>query len=248
MSIEDLETVTAFWESKYLQERIGLSKAMSTIKTLGLWDVMLHEGDEAIENLDNERINAALKKDLAITYLCREDSEITGKMKKQYKKFIKEQNLQENELSDEVDSFLPEISNLEAAASDVSILECLIIYQLMNKEMKIKRWGIVENKPENSIDIENYDGVTIAIENRNFRGPLIMGVSNELLKDFTDKGIKVPKYEKELNEAYCDVMSNLYLPTNNFFNNLVKRAYNENPESKLLADLAGKKVRSGEER
>ena len=34
--------MTAFYESKYFQERLGVSKAMSVIKTLEMWDVLLH--------------------------------------------------------------------------------------------------------------------------------------------------------------------------------------------------------------
>lgn len=248
MSIEDLEIVTTFWESKYLQERVGLSKAMSTIKTLDLWKTMIHEDDEAIENLEKEKIRGALKKDLALTYLCRENSEITGKMKKQYKKFLKDQNMEsEVDISEEIEKFLPEISNLESAAADISILECLIIHQMLNKNMKVKKWGIVEG--DIGKDEEAFEGKVIAIENRNFRGPLLMGISEGILIALKEIGMdKIPTYDKELNDPYCNVMANLYMPTNRYFNNLIKKAYKENPNSKLLADLAGKKVRTVEER
>ena len=246
MSLEDLEIMTAFWESKYLQERMGLSKAMSVINTLDLWHDLMHEDDSVVKELNEDKINSALKKDLALTYLCRKDCVITGRMKMQYKKFLEQENLNSNtELSEEVNAILPEISNLKGAAEDVSILECLMIYQLLSKELKIKRWGIIER-----VNNDNFtNSLVIAIENRNFRGPLIMEVPESILQDIFENSLsEIPKYEKKLNEEYCNVMSKLYLPTNNYFNNLMKKAYKENPESQLLADLAGKKVKSGEER
>lgn len=246
MSIEDLEIMTAFWESKYLQERLGLSKAMSTIKTLDLWGTILHDGDEAIQGLDETKINGALKKDLALTYLCRNGSKITGRMKRQYKTFLEEEGIPSDiQLTDEIESMMPEILNLEGAARDIAILECLIVYQLKTKDMKIKKWGVIENEPEGKKEQEQEEikAITLAIENKNFRGPLIMGVPEHVLKDFFGtENFDFPKYEKELNETYCSIMSKLYLPTNRFFNNLVRKAYKENPNSQFLAELAGKKV------
>lgn len=240
LSLEDLETMTAFWESKYLQERLGLSKAMATIKTLNLWDTMLHEDDQAIQNLDNNKIKSALKKDLALTYLCRNGSKITGRMKRQYKKFLeKEQIPSETPLDEEITEMIPEISNIEGAAKDVTILECLILYQLKSKDMKIKKWGVIDSEEE-----QQEDGVTIAIENKNFRGPLIMGVPEYVLEEFFGtSNVDFPKYDKELNETYCSIMSKLYLPTNRYFSNVVRKAYNENPSSPFLAELTGKKVK-----
>lgn len=78
--------MTAFWKSKYFQERLGLSKPISTIKTLDLLDIILHEDDEAINGLDNSLVEKTLKKDLALTYLCRSGCEITYRVKEQYKK------------------------------------------------------------------------------------------------------------------------------------------------------------------
>lgn len=253
MPLEDLEIMTAFWESKYLQERLELSKAMATIKTLGLWETILHGDDKAIQSLDDGEVKGALKKDLALTYLCRNGSKINGKMKRQYRSFLEREGIpSELQLDEEIEAMMPEISNLEEAARDIAILECLIIYQLKSKDMKIKKWGVIDNEPlDEQAQQDETNGITIAIENKNFRGPLIMGVPENVLKDFFGaEDLEFPRYDRELNETYCSIMSKLYLPTNRFFNNLVKKAYKENPNSQFLAELAGKKIQpaSGEGR
>lgn len=243
LPLEDLIFMTTFWESKYLQERIGLSKAMSTVKTLNLWNTMLHEEDEKIENFNSSMLQGALKKDLALTYLVKNEATVTSRMDKQYKKFIEKEGIKESlNLNEEVKTLEPEISNLESAARDVAILECLILHQIRTKESKVKRWGVID-KSEIEDDIEENQGITFAIENKNFRGTLVMSLPKYLLKDFFGiEEAQLPKYDKELDNTYCDIMSKLYLPTNKYFTNLIQKAYKENPQSELLADLSGKKV------
>lgn len=254
--LEDLTLMTAFWESKYFQERLGLSKAMTTIKALDLWDTMLHKDDESINNLDNSLISKVLKKDLALTYLCRSGCKITGRVKEQYKNFLESEGISsDKELNEEIIAETPEVSNLVSTIGDIATLERLILHQLMTKELKIKKWGVIDNKPteEELVERKNEEnnGITIAVEDRNFRGALIMSVPEYILTDFFHmEESELPKYDKKLNETYCSIMSKLYLPTNNFFTNTVKKAYKENPQSAVLADLAGKKVQppSGDER
>lgn len=239
MSVEDLEIMAAFWESKYLQERLELSKAMSVIRTLDLWDIILHSDDEEIQKLDNDKIINALKKDLALTYLCKQEVEITPRIKRQYKKFLKQNNMnQDVQLEDEAKDILPEISNLNATAKDIGILEGLIVYQLKTKDIKIKKWGTIDEEENDS------NGIVLAIENPNFRGPLVMEVPENILREFLEeKNRQFPKYEKKLNEEYCEIMSKLYLPANKFFATYVKNEFEKNPQSEFLADLAGKKVK-----
>ena len=142
-SIEDLGLMTAFYESKYLYERLGLSRAMSVIKTLDLWDEMIHGSDNDIKNIDNDKIASALKKDLAVSYMYKNQSNITNRMKRQYKRFLKKENLDfEQGIEEDIEEIAPEMANLESVASDLTILEGLIIQQLKSKDMKIKNWGI----------------------------------------------------------------------------------------------------------
>lgn len=254
--LEDLTLMTAFWESKYFQERLGLSKAMSTIKTLDLWHLILHADDDAIKELDNSLISKALKKDLALTYLCRSNCEITSRVDKQYKKFIETEGITSNrELNEEIELEMSEVSNLIGTIGDIAILEALILHQLINKELKMKKWGVIDDKQtEEELaegKFEETNGITIAVEDKNFRGALIMSVPEYILTEFLhmeESGL--PKYDKKLNETYCSIMSKLFLPTNNFFTNTVKKAYKENPQSDILAELAGRKVQplSGDER
>lgn len=244
MSVEELEIMTAFWESKYFQERLGLEKALSTIKTLDLWDVILYEDDEAIQNLDNEKVISALKKDLAVTYVCEEkETSITSKMRIQYNKFLDENGISSDvNLDDEVQALLPEMLNLEELAKDINILACLIVSQLNSKDIKIKRWGTIQDNDNKLKDEERI--IVIAVESEKFRGPLIIEVSKSLLKNFfLIEELELPKYEGKLDETYCSIMSKLYLPSNKFFTKSVKKSFEENPGSKFLANLAGKKVK-----
>ena len=249
LSVEDLLLMTTFWEAKYFQERIEISKAMSSIDALGLWGDVIHGDDATITSLDNKRVEAALRKDLAVTYLARSGCQPTPKIRRQYKKFLESERLSSGvELGNEVEAMMPEISNLEQTARDITTLECLIVYLLRNKDLKIKKWGIVDREETDGLD-EEVEAVNIAIDNRNFRGPLVMGVPTSVLKEFlNEEDIEFPRYGKNIDTTYSNIMAKLYLPTNNYFSNLVKKAYKENPNSVVLADLAGKKVRDGEER
>jgi len=161
-------------------------------------------------------------------------------MKKQYRRFLEEQNLSYDiQLEEEVQQMLPEISNLEAMAKDVAVLECLILHQLKSKDIRVKKWGVIPDE-----QCEPTEGIAVAIENTNFRGPLVIEVPEYILKEFLKGSEKdFPTYDKKLDPTYSSIMSNLYLPANKFFNNTVKKAYKQNPSSQLLADLAGKKVK-----
>lgn len=69
-----------------------------------------------------------------------------------------------------------------------------------------------------------------------------MSVPEYILTDFLHmEENELPRYDKKLDETYCSIMSKLYLPTNTFFTNTVKKAYKENLQSAILAELAGKK-------
>ena len=249
-SLEDMAFMTGFWESKYFQERLGISKAMSTIKSLNLWDALLHEDDEAIKGIEFEKMTAALKKDVAITTLCRSDVKITDKMRRQYRKFVQANGLtSDQEIDVEIENEKAEIDNLEETSRDVIFLEGLIMQLLNKKDVQIDKWGIVEEAEEKENNQDEDGFITIAIENKTFRGPLLMGVTKNTLKSLFNDKVKIPKYEKEIDETYCNIMANLYLPINKFFINTVNKAYERNPESKTLANLVGGEVKPvGDER
>ena len=240
LQIGDLILMLAFWESKYLEERMLLSKAMATIKTLGLWDTVLKGDETDIQSLDNSKIEAALKKDLALSYLSREDMKITEKMRMQYQNFLEQEGISSEEsLETEVNEVSPEILNLSMATRDVATLEYLIMYLLQIKEIKLREWGILQEEG----DKEQEESVGVVIESGNFRGPLLMAISKEALKElFKTDGSNYPVYKKEIDKTYVDIMSKIFLPSNTFFNNLVKSTLKEKPQSKLLANLAGKKA------
>lgn len=245
LSIEDLILMTAFWESKYLEERLRLSRAVSTIQTLGLWDVVLNGEISDIQQVEESKVRGALKKDLAISYLSGDNLTITDKMRTQYDKFLNEEGLQSKQkLENEIEETLPELLNLKMATRDVVTLEYLVLYLLQIQELKPDEWGVL--KEENETDIKEDDSITVVIENRNFRGPLVMAISKEALQGLlkTD-GTDYPMYSKKIDKTYSDIMAKLYLPANKFFNKFLKEKYKENPESEFLATMVGKKIKDG---
>ena len=185
-------------------------------------------------------MTAALKKDVAITTLCRSDVKITDKMRRQYRKFVQANGLtSDQEIDVEIENEKAEIDNLEETSRDVIFLEGLIMQLLNKKDVQIDKWGIVEEAEEKENNQDEDGFITIAIENKTFRGPLLMGVTKNTLKSLFNDKVKIPKYEKEIDETYCNIMANLYLPINKFFINTVNKAYEQNPESKTLANIVG---------
>lgn len=247
LSPEDLVIMTAFWESKYMEERLGLENAMTTINSLGLWKEILEQDENSIKSLDNEKIYSALKKDLALTYLYKNNAEITPKMRRQYAKFLKENGIDKKEdLEQEIKAVIPEIQNLERVANDITILQCLIAYQLQAKDIKIKNWGTIEENQElqTSKTEDEEEGVKIALEHQGFRGPLVMQVPETQLKKFLEiDNLELPTYRHTdmIDENYNNIMTKLCLPSNEYFKRTVKQYYKSMPESTLLTILAGKK-------
>ena len=250
MTVEDLEMMTAFYELKYLEERFELSKAMQTIKALDLWDEIFYEEDEAILNIDDEKIRSALKKDLALTYLCKNGVKVTPKINRQYKKFLNENNLNSDiDLKNEINSTMLEIVNLSEATMDVGILNCMTIQYLKDKDVKVKRWGIVTQNQDYADSREKDDLITIAVENQNFRGPLLIEIQERLLKGFleVDK-LDILRYKAKIEPEHSKIFSKLYIPTTKFFSEIAKKTYEENSQSEFLANLVGKKAKTIEER
>lgn len=238
MSIENLEMMLISYQSKYFQERLELSKAMTAIRTLDLRYTIFHEGDEAIEYLDDDLIEKILKKDLALTYLGRKKIEITPEIRERYNRFLDKNGIiSESSIEEELKAITPEVSNLCSTANDLGILQALLIYQLKEKSIKVKKWGIVKSNEE---DEEIEDEITIAIENENFRGPLLI-----VFPEDEAKKIKISKYKGNIDKNYRKIMSRLYLPKSKFYELTVKKMYDENPQSNLIASLAGKKIKEG---
>lgn len=246
LSVEDLFMMDTFWKSKYWQERIEMSKAMASIKFLDLWPTILNKGEEAIEQLDDVALSNALKRDLALTYLCRNNKNVTLKIKRQYSKFLKESNMSKRgKIEDEINEETEELNNLTSTANDIALEECFIISKLKTKDFNVKDWGVIEFEKAKSDDNEEKI-VVFAIENPNFRGTLIMSVPEIFLKDFLNtEDIKLPKFKNtdKIDEDYSNIMAKLYLPVNNYFKKYIAKKYQEDPSSELIASLAGKKAK-----
>jgi len=251
LSIDQLTRMAGFWKEKYMEARASISEAMTTIEFLDLWDEMINEDDSSIENLSEDMIKNGLKNFEALAALFRfiNNSEITEGIEKQYSMFLERNGIaQKRTISEEFESRKPELENLRAAASDTVFSQCLTIYQLYSKNIKVKSWGVLK-KDEKSQSLD--DAITIAIEDSDFRGPLIIMVPESILLNYLgiDDVSKLPAFKnpEKIDEKYRKIMEKLYLPANEFFRKTVGEYYTENPQSQLRASLAGKKVKKSPE-
>lgn len=252
LPIEDLLIMTAFWESKYFQNRIKILKAMTTIDTLDFWQHILTRGEIAINDIKDEIIVAILKKDLALNHLYNEEIEITPHMREQYQNFIKNNGIYKDgeTIERELRKMEPELENLLFTEVDMTALSTLIIGQLFDKNPRVKNWGTIENQEKIKFETIEflYDSslIGIAIEHRNFRSPLIISVSEDVLKDlYKVDAIYLPKYKNSglIDKKYNNTMNRVCIPVNEYFRKVIKEEYKANPYSALLASLNGKPVK-----
>ena len=244
LSPEELLILTTFWESKYLEQRIEMSSAMATINYLNLWDKFSSQDDNAIDNINEERVRSALKKEVALSYLQRKGIEITPKIEKQYQKFLKTYGL-DNDLGIETEAkrMRPEIDNLVRSATDITLLQGLILYYLKAKEIKAKKWGAIDGF--SGID-KNDDSIVVAMEHPGFRGVLLMESTKKHLEGFFETSqINFPKFNnpESIDKTYVNIMSKLYPISNKYFRDTVAQYYRQDPSNLLYATLAGKKHR-----
>lgn len=244
VSVENLLLLDLFWKAKQLEERGNVSKAMLTINLAGLWPTILNEDEETIKNLDDTLISNTLKRDKALTYLYGSVDNITTRMKRQYSKFLKDNNLPKNgKIEDDVEIEKVEIENLIYLSRDVSLESCVVVSKLMEKEFDIKNWGVLNE--ENYL--EGRKELGIYIENPDFRGGILIGLPEFMLKNFFQKeDLNLPKFKhpEKIDNAYEEIMSEICLPVTPVFKEYMLRKYFEEPSSELYAKLAGKKVKN----
>ena len=148
------------------------------------------------------------------------------------------------ETDDEKPLIDEEIENIRNTAKDMTMQECTLVGKLKSREFNVRSWGVVDYNEEE-------DHINIAIDNQNFRGPVVIAVSKTILADFIEGDVnKLPKYKdrEKLDDKYSFVMGKLYIPATDFYKKYVMKKYKENPSSKLFALLTGKKVKKGEEK
>lgn len=240
LSPEELLLIDTFWRGQYLKERLEISKAMATIGYLDLWPAMIGDSEKFIDKLDDGAIANALKRDLALTYLYKQDKNITLRMKMQYSRFLKDIGMvKKDKIEVELANSKHEIDNLITSSRDLSWQQCIVINKLKDKDFSVKNWGTVKDKDDDKM-------IKIMIEAQNFRGPLIISMDKSFFDLFVkENNLKVPEYKNDgkIDSRYLSVMTKLYLPFSNYFRNYTKRKYEENPESELLASLVGKKAK-----
>lgn len=238
LSPEDLIMMDMFWRSKYLEERMEMAKAMYVIRDLNLWQYITGDNNNKIFGLDNQTILEALNRYSKPTNEVEEEQpkkrKIFGRKKK--KKDVEETEEKKNNIDFEEAEFLSKV------ARDVVLQECTVISKLKAKDFSVRTWGTIEQEG----DLEE-NQITIAIDNANFRGTVLMAVPKTALDEFVETSdIKLPKYKDvdKIDELYSNIMSKLYLPASNYFKRQVMKKYKQNPSSVVLAGLAGKKVKT----
>ena len=238
LSPEDLIMMDMFWRSKYLEERMEMAKAMYVIRDLDLWQDIIGDNENKILSFDNENILEALKRYSNPKSEVEEEQpqkrKIFGRKKK--KKDIEESEEKKNKIDFEEAEFLSRV------ARDVVLQECAVISKLKAKDFSVRTWGTIEQEG----DLVE-DQITIAIDNANFRGTVLMAVPKSALIEFIGTSdVKLPKYKdtEKIDDLYSSIMSKLYLPASNYFRRQVMKKYKQNPSSVVLAGLAGKKVKT----
>lgn len=246
LSPEELVIMAAFWKTKYMEARVRMSDAMSTIHSLDLWEDILEKDEAQIEELDEQMIEAALRENQVLLHLYRSKGVLTDDMRKQHDNFLRANGISSSKsIEEKVEDIKPEVDRLDVTGAERILLQCVLIQMLLAKDIKIKGWGIIQNSEADFENLEK-DSFAIAIEHDRFRGAYVMGMPKEFLEQYFE-GIadikKLPKYKKidGIDEKYSRIMSLLYMPSNEFFRKTVKEYYDENPQSPLIASLAGKK-------
>ena len=244
LSPEDLLMLDLFWRGKYLQERIEIAKAMSTIRDLNLWGTILNNDKSKITEINNSVILKSIKTYYAQKYeFDNPKKEIEETPKKSIFKRKSSKKTFDNEEQNKksiVDS--KELEILSCTLRDLVSEECILISKLKAKDFSIRGWGTLDNDV-----VETFaDETVFVIDNASFRGPVIMSVPTEELKRFFGiDDIKFPKYKwvEKIDFVTSKTMEKLYLPASNFFNRQALEKQKENPSSKVLALYTGKKVK-----
>lgn len=244
LSPEDLLMLDMFWRAKSAEERMEMSKAMSVIRDLDLWDIIVNDDKSKISEIDDSRIINSLKSYYEQKYEFdnpKEEENPTPKRsifkRKSSKKKIETEPETKKEIVDK-----QELENLSVALRDLVLEECIIIGKLRAKDFSIRGWGTLNNEKTGAYS----DETVFAMDNANFRGPVIMSVPTEELKRFfgVDE-VRFPEYKgvEKLDYNTSAIMEKLYLPTSNYFKRVAMKKYKENPSSKALALLTGKKLK-----
>lgn len=227
LSVEQLTRMTGEWKEKYMEARISIAEAMATLHFLGLKDNLLKDDDSLIENLSEDEITKGLKifKALETLYKCNNTNQIPERIEKQYKMFLDKNGIkQKNSIKDELEKIKPELKNIRVSATNAVLLQSLSVYQLYYKDAKVKSWGTIgQNNKEQEADRR----VTIAIEDSDFREPLtIMLSENILLDDLEIEDIsKLPKFKKTEKIDKLGGKS-LYLPIDTCYKRTLKNYKN----------------------
>lgn len=246
--IDVLIIETAFWESKYWQNRIEISRAKGVMDSLGIWNDTLLNGNIAIADINDEKLEDALKKDEAITELHRRGIEVSPKLSEQYDRFVTQKcvNSEGLNLKQAYEKMNGEITNLAVTGYDIATLQCLIISQLLQKNPRVKRWGKIPNDEMENINVDGDNLISVAVDHQDFRGTIILASSKKTLQDvFHADNIDFPDYKKidSIDEKYNDILTKICILNSEYFKRVIKEEYKNNPNNQLLAFLNGKPVK-----
>ena len=244
LSPEELLVFELFWKSKYLNESLKISSALSSIDFLDLWPTIIDKDEKEIENIDESKLELALKRDIALTYFLNKKKSLTPELEEKYMTFLEKNKLISKDSSiEDIKKETEKIEKVYSIARDVLLGESVLVDKLLNKEIKAKYWGVVQEEIPGEGSGEDK---VIAVEMPSFRGTLVFSINEQSVEEylknkngrFRGRIERLPKYKRKFDENYSKAMASLYLPTSKYFKKYVDQKYKENPESPWLSDLA----------
>ncbi len=258
LSPEELFALELFWKSKYHVENLEIAEAISAIELLDLWPTIMEKDEKALDDIDEEKLKLVPKRDLAFSYLLQNKAQLTPELEDRYIKFLEKNNLkQEGTTKEEIMNLSDSLENVFNIANSLLLQQCILFDKLINKEIEVKDWGIVENSEFE--DLDNNDRLIIAVEMDAFRGTLLLAMKSKDFYKFLGEqrpkekpeNLKLKKYKGVLDSNYSKAMATLLLPTSVYFKKYVNEKYKENPSSSLYKQLAvnfagGKKIKEKE--
>jgi len=235
LSPEELLVFDLIWRKMYFSARLEISEAFSAIEHLDLWYDLLEKDPSVIQDLDDQKLSIALKRDLALTYLIKNKKSIPPECEERYLKFLEENEMsQKSTTSEEIQKQTEVISGTMNIANDLVLAECIIVDKLLEGKLGAKNWGVLDEDEEN---------VVFAVDLPNFRGSCLFSAQkdtfNLYLKEKNKQTkSKYPKYKGTIDDDYSLVTQTLLLPTSTYFKKYITQKYRENPSSHLYEQLA----------
>ncbi len=236
LSLETLCIMDYYWKSRYYKEMQLMSIVMQIIDENNLWDELCIKDSNKINELDSEHLKKLITKFLITRKIALNNVEVTPELEEEYRKFLIDNGLQVSSLRDDVKDKEDEIKNNEMIRNQVAILEIINIIKLLQKDMNVKKYGILKDDQDSE---DNH--LTLAIEFSDFRGVMLVDICQQDLENFmrlAKKTGKLPEYDND--DGYIELTSIICMLENRYYKNKIKDL-NKTYHTSTSAALAGKK-------